>query len=196
MHPVLLLPRCTTVPPQTCTATRCRGVSTPTSSSRPPRWVRCGDGRAAPCRAALRRAALCCTALHCTVHAAPRLSGCECGVACAATPPLRSPPRHPSRLIYPPACPPPGLGSEWERVKTAYAAANRALGDIVKVGWGAGAGLLLGSAVGVCWCVVCRECRPCSTIPLASSAAAAAAAPRAPLAVARLASERRRRAAG
>ena len=26
-----------------------------------------------------------------------------------------------------------GLGSEWERVKTAYAAANRALGDIVKV---------------------------------------------------------------
>ncbi len=27
-----------------------------------------------------------------------------------------------------------GLGSEWERVKTAYAAANRALGDIVKAG--------------------------------------------------------------
>ncbi len=27
-----------------------------------------------------------------------------------------------------------GLGSEWSRVKQAYAAANRALGDIVKVG--------------------------------------------------------------
>ena len=31
-----------------------------------------------------------------------------------------------------------GLGSEWDRICTSYAAANRALGDIVKVGGGRG----------------------------------------------------------
>ncbi len=51
-----------------------------------------------------------------------------------------------------------GLGGQWERVKAAYAAANRALGDIVKVP--ASSSVLTPHPLMLCtFCPICRLSR-------------------------------------
>jgi hypothetical protein len=121
-------PTCAT-PPATCTFTRCRAASTPTSSSRwelggsfrhftPPRGGRdghvpflahsgTGDARG-PGQPSRTKHTSCQLPTHCR--------------RCLALPaPLR------------PQAASLGLGDSWGKVQQAYAAANRALGDIVKV---------------------------------------------------------------
>jgi hypothetical protein len=108
-------PTCAT-PAATSTCTRCPAASTPTSSSR---WEL--HTRDAPLGASF--------ACNSWLTAVRRLN---------AVPVAPDRPRARRLPTAPPRAPPPqaaslGLGDSWGKVQQAYAAANRALGDIVKV---------------------------------------------------------------